>query len=243
MEAAWPSGAAVCRCIDSGTLYCQDVPVPDDDRYSLTELADLAGVTPRTVRYYLAQGLLPAVGQTGPGSKYSAEHLDRLRLIKRLQAEHLPLAEIRHRLEGLDPDAIRDLAGSPEPEPPTDSALDYLRTVLGDPRSPGRPRLHASATAVTAEAPPEGYRIGLASPAAAPPAPGAPAMPAPATPPSPTTAAAPAVTTSIERSQWERIVLAPDVELHLRRPLSRSQNKQVDRLVTIARELLEEERP
>ena len=44
--------------------------MPDDERYSLTELADLAGVTPRTVRYYLAQGLLPAVGQTGPGSKY-----------------------------------------------------------------------------------------------------------------------------------------------------------------------------
>ncbi|MFP5342808.1 MAG: MerR family DNA-binding transcriptional regulator, partial [Candidatus Limnocylindria bacterium] len=27
-------------------------------RYSLTELADLAGVTPRTVRYYINQGLL-----------------------------------------------------------------------------------------------------------------------------------------------------------------------------------------
>ena len=47
----------------------------------------------------------------------------------------------------------------------------------------------------------------------------------------------------IERSQWERIVLAPDVELHIRRPLARAQNKQVDRLVTIARELLEEDRP
>ena len=45
----------------------------------------------------------------------------------------------------------------------------------------------------------------------------------------------------VERSQWERIVLAPDVELHVRRPLSRTQNKQVDRLVTIARELLEED--
>ena len=59
-----------------------------------------------------------------------------------------------------------------------------------------------------------------------------------APPAEPPTASAP-----IERSQWERIVLAPDVELHLRRPLSRGQNKQVDRLVTIARELLEEDRP
>jgi hypothetical protein len=47
----------------------------------------------------------------------------------------------------------------------------------------------------------------------------------------------------MERSQWERIVLESDVELHIRRPLVRAQNKQVDRLVTIARELLEEDRP
>ena len=46
----------------------------------------------------------------------------------------------------------------------------------------------------------------------------------------------------LERSQWERIPLAPDVELHIRRPLPRAQTKRVDRLVTIARELLEEDR-
>jgi hypothetical protein len=46
-----------------------------------------------------------------------------------------------------------------------------------------------------------------------------------------------------ERSQWDRIALSPDIELHIRRPLGRAQQKQVDRLVAIARELLEEERP
>src|SRR6186713_3190387 len=104
--------------------------MPDDDRYSLTELADLAGVTPRTVRYYLAQGLLPAVGQTGPGSKYGEGHLARLRLIRRLQAEHLPLAEIRRRLAQLSDTDIEELAVADAPAPPSDSALDYLRTVL-----------------------------------------------------------------------------------------------------------------
>jgi hypothetical protein len=44
-----------------------------------------------------------------------------------------------------------------------------------------------------------------------------------------------------DRSQWERIALAPDVELHIRRPLTRSLNKAVDRLITIARELLQED--
>lgn len=180
--------------------------MPDDERYGLTELADLAGVTPRTVRYYLAQGLLPAVGQSGPGSKYEAGHLARLRLIRRLQSEHLPLAEIRRRLDALDDHEIWSLAGSQEPARPSDSALDYLRAVLG-----------GSATGRAPTDEPDGSIRATASAASS--------------------------AQSIERSQWERIVLAPDVELHIRRPLARAQNKQVDRLVTIARELLEEDRP
>ena len=44
-----------------------------------------------------------------------------------------------------------------------------------------------------------------------------------------------------ERSQWERIVLAPDVELHIRRPLSRSQNRKIEALIQHARETLKEE--
>ncbi len=194
--------------IDSETLHCQYSGMPDDDRYSLTELADLAGVTPRTVRYYLGQGLLPATGQTGPGSKYEAGHLARLRLIRRLQGEHLPLAEIRRRIEALDDDEIRDLAGSGSPSPPPDSALEYLRTVLASPPA-------------NAVAGPPAEPYGSTRAPAAPDSPGQP----------------------LERSQWERIVLASDIELHIRRPLPRAQNKQVDRLVTIARELLEEERP
>ena len=56
---------------------------PEAALYTLTDLADLAGVTPRTLRYYLSQGLLPAVGASGPGAKYDDSHLARLRLIKR----------------------------------------------------------------------------------------------------------------------------------------------------------------
>ena len=47
----------------------------------------------------------------------------------------------------------------------------------------------------------------------------------------------------MERSQWDRLALSPDIELHIRRPLGRAQQKGVDRLIAIARELLEEERP
>jgi len=202
--------------------------VPDDDRYSLTELADLAGVTPRTVRYYLAQGLLPSVGQTGPGSKYGTDHLNRLRLVRRLQAEHLPLAEIRRRLEGLLDSEVVALTVAGDPPPPTDSALDYLRTVLAGPSRPAP----APAPAVAAVVQPLVRRPDVAEAVspdlkAAPPSSDVPASAGPAAP---------------ERSQWERIAFAPDVELHIRRPLTRAQQKGIDRLVTIARELLEEDR-
>lgn len=110
--------------------------MPDDAIYTITELADLAGVTPRTVRYYLSQGLLPSAGQTGPGTRYSESHLARLRVIRGLQAEHLPLAEIRKRLSDVDDDEVVVLAEQGV-QPPTDSALDYVRSILREnPPSP-----------------------------------------------------------------------------------------------------------
>ncbi|HUQ77540.1 MAG TPA: MerR family transcriptional regulator [Patescibacteria group bacterium] len=194
--------------------------MPDTQpRYSLTELAALAGVTPRTVRFYLAQGLLPSPGATGPGVKYGEDHLDRLRLIRRLQREHLPLAEIRTRLAGLDGSEIALLAdavlpaddASMPPVDPADTALDYVRRLLRPASEP--PRL-LKRMAMAAEAPAPAYST-------APP-------PEPSPPP-------------VERSQWERVALTPDIELHVRRPLSRPQSRKVDRLVSIARELLEED--
>src|SRR4051795_10463985 len=113
--------------------------MPDEERYTLTELADLAGVTPRTVRYYIGQALLPSVGQSGLGAKYGDEHLARLRLIRRLQREHLPLGEIRRRLDVLNDAEIAELAGSDAPSAPADSALEYLETILGRDDSNARP--------------------------------------------------------------------------------------------------------
>ncbi len=244
------------------------MPVPDDERYSLTELADLAGVTPRTVRYYLGQGLLPAVGQTGPGAKYDEGHLARLRLIRRLQTEHLPLAEIRRRMDDLTDDQIRDLAGAGEVEPPRESALEYLRGVLG-----GAPLARSRRGSDLAVSVPPPLRMQALGEDTLPPAGSAPAgsaslvagsrfepssvpeftpstgdpaaRPVFATPPVVPPSFVPSVSEPIpmERSQWDRLVLSPDIELHIRRPLGRAQQKRVDRLIAIARELLEEERP
>jgi hypothetical protein len=45
----------------------------------------------------------------------------------------------------------------------------------------------------------------------------------------------------ITRSQWERLTLAPDVELHVRRPGTREENRRIERLLEAARGIFNEE--
>lgn len=218
--------------------------------YSVAELAELADVSTRTVRYYISTGLLPGVGQVGPGARYGATHLARLRLIRRLQQDHLPLAEIRARLDQLEPEQIASLAES-APEPPTESALDYVRRVLHPDAPPTsaphqmrsiRPPLPTSvaepswlARPSMAEGPSTPWvQYRAVSPAADL------SLPTPDVLAAPYAAVAASVPTSPspgDRSQWERIVISPDIELHVRRPLSRIVNRQVDRLLAVAQEL------
>ena len=221
-------------------------------RYTLSELASVTGVTPRTVRYYIAQGLLPGANETGPGATYDERHLARLRLIRRLAAQHLPLAEIRTRLAELGDDEIGELLDA-EPATPSattqTSALDYIRSVLGTPRrEPPSPlmRLTASPPAAASVA----FRRPMPVPRLMRPAASqtdvAPdavlAMAAERSAPVETKSPAPEPPTPA-RSQWDRVALTPDIELHVRRPLSRQDNRRLERLITIARQVLGEEQP
>jgi len=172
------------------------------------ELCDQAGVTPRTVRYYVQQGLLPSPGK-GPGTRYGRGHLDRLRLIRQLQKQHLPLAEIRKRVAGLDDAevtaALRGAAASaPSPTTlhptsltPTSAVSDYVASVLGETHT---------------------------RPLRSPPATDQPRFRAP-----------------YERDRWDRFRLTEDVEIHVRRPLSRETNRRVEELLEAAQKILGEE--
>jgi DNA-binding transcriptional MerR regulator len=55
------------------------------EEYPIRELAERAGVSVRTVRYYIQEGLLPAPDTQGRFASYTEEHLDRLELIRRLK--------------------------------------------------------------------------------------------------------------------------------------------------------------
>lgn len=97
----------------------------DAPRYALDELATLAGVTPRTVRYYIAEGLIDRPEGEKRGSHYLRRHLEQLLLIRRWTDA------------GLSLDRVRELqAGAPEDAPPRAAAAGtvevWSRITLAD---------------------------------------------------------------------------------------------------------------
>ncbi|WP_344440674.1 MerR family transcriptional regulator [Kitasatospora nipponensis] len=79
---------------------------------SIGELAEQAGVTVRTVRFYSDRGLLPEAARSAGGHRrYGAEALDRLRLIRSLRALDLPVPAVGRVLarEGSLADALEDV--------------------------------------------------------------------------------------------------------------------------------------
>lgn len=72
----------------------------EDPRYGIGDLADLGGISRRTVRYYVQQELLPAPLGVGRGNHYTRRHLDQLLRVKAMQEAGRTLDEIREALNG-----------------------------------------------------------------------------------------------------------------------------------------------
>lgn len=73
-------------------------------RYTANDLASRAGVSERTVRYYVVEGLLPPPDGRGRGAHYGAGHLTRLKLIRAIQQAGNELETIREYLTELGPE-------------------------------------------------------------------------------------------------------------------------------------------
>jgi DNA-binding transcriptional MerR regulator len=71
------------------------------ERYTMSDLEQATGLSPRTIRYYITEGLLPAARGRGVGATYSQVHLLRLKAIELLKNENLPLERIKQRLDGM----------------------------------------------------------------------------------------------------------------------------------------------
>jgi DNA-binding transcriptional MerR regulator len=66
------------------------------DSKTLAELSEESGIPARTIRFYIARGLLEGPVKAGRGAMYTPQHLERLEKIKNLQAEGRMLSEIVH---------------------------------------------------------------------------------------------------------------------------------------------------
>jgi DNA-binding transcriptional MerR regulator len=82
----------------------------------IDDLAQKAGLTVDTIRYYQRQGLLPPAERCGRTNLYGPEHLERLERVKELQGRRFSLAAIRalldERREGLIEGIFADRGGS-----------------------------------------------------------------------------------------------------------------------------------
>ena len=64
------------------------------EEMTLAELAEESGVSARTIRFYIARGLVDGPLKAGRGAFYNGRHLERLEEIKKLQAQGRMLGEI-----------------------------------------------------------------------------------------------------------------------------------------------------
>ncbi len=78
------------------------------EHLTLAELAEAAGLPGRTIRFYIARGLLDGPLKAGRGAAYTREHSRRLERIKALQAEGRTLSEIGRVLSGVQPKHVAE---------------------------------------------------------------------------------------------------------------------------------------
>jgi DNA-binding transcriptional MerR regulator len=202
--------------------------------YTISELAQAANVTTRTVRYYVAEGLLPPPDSSGRSASYGEEHLERLELIKLLKEEFLPLSEIKSLLEGLDDEAVRELLTQRRPEPPKpepETAKAYLQTLLDPPKSPSLMRQVVAAKADSGTPSMPQARPAVAG-----------ARSGPSAQRSPVAHDGERAETAHEYATiWQRYALHPDIELHVRQTSHEGAlNERLDRLILEIRRLIEE---
>lgn len=96
-----------------------------DSRFSIDELSTLAGVTPRTVRYYIAEGLLDRPEGEKRGAHYLDRHLQQLLQIRRWTDAGLSLERIRELRAGASDD--------PPPRPVRPGTVEvWSRITLAD---------------------------------------------------------------------------------------------------------------
>ncbi len=191
-----------------------------EQAFSIEDLAEKSATSVRTIRFYIAEGLVPRPVTRGKGASYGEEHLLRLRLIRRLSEQRVPLAEIRERLAQLSLPDIRALLRSEERlsaelqvAEQAPSAKEYISALLKRSRLARQATVHLRPSPDAAYvAPPPTDDLTRAAPSGRPTAPEA-SRPSEADLP------------------WRRVELAPGLELHVRADAEARSRRLIERLL------------
>jgi DNA-binding transcriptional MerR regulator len=214
-----------------GAIHIPAMADTDPSTLTLAELAAAAGLQARTLRSWVAQGLLPGPLSRGPLARYPAEALPRVLAVRAMRDRlGMPLAAIRQELLVATPAQLEAHAAkaaglapeAPDAEATAETALDYLRALRS--RVPAAP------------SPPLAMSMRPEPPAS---------MPQPAPPVSGFAAleqqlgegrASPPRKTRAE--EWLRLPITPDVELAVRAPLDAEQRTRLERCADLIRHIL-----
>lgn len=180
-----------------------------DKTFTIEDLAALTGTSVRTVRYYIAENLLPGPGARGKSAVYTEDHLLRLRLIRLLTERRTPLAEIRDMMARVSDEEIRALLAEEESFTQTrseraDSPRAYISALLDQARAVREPMKPYT---TSAPKPMKPYARHLE-------------------PQEPTSGPRPDRT-----SEWRRVQIAPGVELHIEERLESQNRVLIERLL------------
>jgi len=186
---------------------------------TIEELAERTHTSPRTIRYYIAEGMLPSPGARGRAANYGGEHLARLQLLRTLLARRLPLAEIKRTLAGLSLPEIQALL---DEEQERQHALDQAAQTPS-------PKRYISELLRQTQVQQSAHSALLRQPK---PQVGSPPSAKPVSTPLSTSSSMSARAQHI--SEWQRIALTPDIELHVRAEAAERLRPLLDALVALA---------
>jgi DNA-binding transcriptional MerR regulator len=220
-----------------------------NDEYSLEELSEATGITRRTIRSYIQQGLVEPPDSIGRNARYGRKHLVILLAIRQLKVGNgLTLPEIRSALLFADPEVVEELASevgeagtglASSTAESSGSALEYLQALKeaqvpraeADSETTSRlaPPSHSTAQRVTGQTVDDQSRRRVGSPVER-------------------------LLRNIERlgdgrpvarksrgEQWVRIPVTPDIEISVRGATSPEQVARLEAIADRLRTLLTEE--
>jgi len=200
------------------------------EEYTLEDLENMSGLSIRTLRFYIQEGLLPGPDTRGKFARYSQNHLDTIRFIDRLKKVHMPLKQIRHLLETMSNEDIERIiqsqsggnlifsspqlfieeedAGKMKGDQKKSSALEYIRSLED---LHGSLKINESDTRYYA-------------------------------PPTPSRVSAPikedpTIQPVKNGETWHRIRLADGLELQVREPMSEEKEQAVKELIVVTNKL------